>query len=136
MLEHSPPRVGHVPRESLGSVSQVCAPVRVAPPTGATALEVHKMNRHSRKNGGKPSCQHVPEEVSHGENLLSEECPTARNVAGNVGKGNPIENPRQHPLVARPPVMFPHDWGFFALTDIFSRIRTEENGNKIDFFIQ
>lgn len=94
------------------------------------------MNRHSRKNGGKPSCQHVPEEVSHGENLLSEECPTARNVAGNVGKGNPIENPRQHPLVARPPVMFPHDWGFFALTDIFSRIRTEENGNKIDFFIQ
>ena len=41
------------------------------------------MNRHSRKNGGKPSCQHVPEEVSHGENLLSEECPTARNVAGN-----------------------------------------------------
>ena len=35
------------------------------------------MNRHSRKNGGKPGCQHVPEEVSHGENLLSEERPTA-----------------------------------------------------------
>lgn len=35
------------------------------------------MNRHSRKNGGKPSCQHVPEEVSHGENLLSGGGPTA-----------------------------------------------------------
>ena len=46
------------------------------------------MNRHSRKNGGKPSCQHVPEEVSHGENLLSEECPTARKVAANGEKGN------------------------------------------------
>lgn len=46
------------------------------------------MNRHSRKNGGKPGCQHVPEEVSHGENLLSEECPTARKVAANGEKGN------------------------------------------------
>ena len=68
--------------------SKFFAPVRDPPPTGATALEVHEMNRHSRKNGGKPSCQHVPEEVSHGENLLSEECPTARNVAANGQKGN------------------------------------------------
>jgi len=68
--------------------SKFFAPVREPPPTGATALEVHKMNRHSRKNGGKPSCQHVPEEVSHGENLLSEECPTARKVAANGEKGN------------------------------------------------
>lgn len=68
--------------------SQVSAPVGDPPPTGATALEVHEMNRHSRKNGGKPSCQHVPEEVSHGENLLSEECPTARKVAANGEKGN------------------------------------------------
>ena len=67
--------------------SKFFAPVRDAPPTGATALEVHEMNRHSRKNGGKPSCQHVPEEVSHGENLLSEECPTARNVAGKRQNG-------------------------------------------------
>ena len=57
--------------------SKFFAPVREPPPTGATALEVHKMNRHSRKNGGKPSCQHVPEEVSHGENLLSGGGPTA-----------------------------------------------------------
>ncbi len=81
MLEHSPPRVGHVPRD-FGNL-KFLPPVRVAPPTGATALEVHKMNRHSRKNGGKPGCQHVPEEVSHGENLLSEECPTVGNVSGN-----------------------------------------------------
>lgn len=75
VLEHSPPRVGHVPRESLGSVSQVSAPVGDPPPTGATALEVHKMNRHSRKNGGKPSCQHVPEEVSHGVSSFREAAP-------------------------------------------------------------
>ena len=68
--------------------SKFFAPVREPPPTGATALEVHEMNRHSRKNGGKPGCQHVPEEVSHGENLLSEECPTARKVAANGEKGN------------------------------------------------
>ena len=55
----------------------VLAPRRNFTSYGATALEVHEMNRHSRKYGGKPSCQHVPEEVSHGENLLSEECPTA-----------------------------------------------------------
>lgn len=46
--------------------SKFFAPVRDPPPTGATALEVHEMNRHSRENGGKPSCRHVPEEVFHG----------------------------------------------------------------------
>ena len=55
--------------------SKFFAPVREPPPTGATALEVHKMNRHSRKNGGKPSCQHVPEEVSHGVSSFREAAP-------------------------------------------------------------
>ena len=51
------------------------APRRNLTSYGATALEVHKMNRHSRKNGGKPSCQHVPEEVSHGVSSFREAAP-------------------------------------------------------------
>ncbi len=44
----------------------VLRPVGTSPPTGRPRLEVHEMNRHSRENGGKPSCRHVPEEVFHG----------------------------------------------------------------------
>ena len=59
--------------------SKFFAPVREPPPTGATALEVHKMNRHSRKNGGKPSCQHVPEEVLHGVTSFRRSAPLGEN---------------------------------------------------------
>lgn len=48
------------------------------------------MNRHSRKNGGKPGCQHVPEEVSHGENLLSGGGPTAATYPRIQRKAIPI----------------------------------------------
>ena len=55
---------------------EYCAPVREPPPTGATALEVHQVNRHSRKNARQKPGENVPEEVSHGYILLSGDVPT------------------------------------------------------------
>ena len=78
--------VGHVPRKSFDL--QFLRPVGIATSYGATALQAQKVSCHSRKKAGQKSGQHVPEEVSHGENLLSEECPTARKVAANGEKGN------------------------------------------------
>ena len=42
------------------------------------------MNRHSRKDAGQETGQHIPEEVLHGHNLLSEDAPTARNLYQNI----------------------------------------------------
>ena len=42
------------------------------------------MNRHSRKDAGQKTGQHIPEEVLHGHNLLSEDVPTARNLYQNI----------------------------------------------------
>lgn len=70
MRQHSPPRVGHVPRDSA---SQFCAPVGSLP-TGATAfLEVQQANHHSRKNARQQADENVPEEAFHGDTLLSGE---------------------------------------------------------------
>ena len=38
------------------------------------------MNRHSRKDAGQKTGQHIPEEVLHGHNPLSEDAPTPRTV--------------------------------------------------------
>ena len=58
--------------------------------TGATAsLEIHKMNRHCRKNGGHKRGQHVPEEVLHGCILLSENVPTPVNLYNDREKHKP-----------------------------------------------
>ena len=43
------PGMGPAPRDW---VITILRPVRIPLPTGATALEIHEMNRHSRKNGG------------------------------------------------------------------------------------
>ena len=84
--------------------SQVSAPVGESPPTGATALEIHEMNRHSRKNGGKR--QHVPEEASHGVSSFS--------------GGNPTATPQSSaPFPASPfacPARQPSRWRVFLLT--------------------
>ena len=44
---------------------QVFAPVRVAPLTGATALEAHQVSDHSHEQAGDEGHQHIPEEASH-----------------------------------------------------------------------
>ena len=50
--------------------------------TGQLAcLEVHKVNRQSRKDGGHECGQYVPEEVLHGYILLSENVPTSAQYA-------------------------------------------------------
>ena len=91
--------------------SKFFAPVRVAPPTGATALEVHKMNRHSRKNGGKPGCQHVPEEVSHGVSSFREAAPQRQ----------PIREYRERQFrLSRAPTMFPHGRGLCLLCLLYT----------------
>ena len=73
--------------------SKFFAPVREPPPTGATALEVHKMNRHSRKNGGKPSCQHVPEEVSHGVSSFREAAPRWQRICEREERQDSFNSP-------------------------------------------
>lgn len=68
--------MGHVPRESLGSVSQVCAPVESHLYRGA-ALEVHKVGRYRCEKASQKTGQHIPEEVLHWGTLLPEDCPKA-----------------------------------------------------------
>lgn len=66
--------MGHVPRESLGSFSQVCAPVDCTS-TGARLLEVQHVGRYRREKASQKPGQHIPEEVLHGDTLLSEDGP-------------------------------------------------------------
>ena len=70
------PRGGHILRDYGNRKFQ--RPVEVAASTGQLAfLEIHKTNRHHRKDSGHQGGQHIPEEVHHGSNLLSEDMPTA-----------------------------------------------------------
>ena len=69
--------MGHVPQDYLISGLR---PVGMPLPTGHCVLEVHHMNRHSRKDAGQETDQHIPEEVLHGHNPLSEDAPTARTL--------------------------------------------------------
>ena len=56
--------------------SKFFAPVRVAPPTGATALLVqHEPNHHSHNDAANHLDSDVPEEVSHGVPSFQESAP-------------------------------------------------------------
>lgn len=51
------------------------------------------MNRHSRKNGGKPSCQHVPEEVSHGVSSFREAAPRWQRICEREERQDSFNSP-------------------------------------------
>ena len=50
-------------------------PGRVRTSTGARLLEVHQVSRQRREKASQKSGQHIPEEVLHGDTLLSEDGP-------------------------------------------------------------
>ena len=51
------------------------------------------MNRYSRKNGGKPSCQHVPEEVSHGVSSFREAAPRWQRIREREERQYSLKSP-------------------------------------------